>query len=175
MVPAELMGLKPNNFRQLNNLVKNKRFINSLISNVSSTLYFLKKKTIPLPELTAPCATTTPLGPPSWTPARPLMAGKQGKPKVSPGSRRAPRLYPALALDIYTGKRTAQYASLPALQIAFAALHQRLLLLSASAKRDRQTVSQFAVASFSTVYRSAASLTVGLVGVFRRSAEAGAR
>ena len=34
-------------------------------------------------------------------------------------------------LDIgYTGKRTAQYASPPALQIAFAALHQRLLLLS---------------------------------------------
>ena len=49
----------------------------------------------------------------------------------------------------FTGKRTAQYASLPALQIAFAALHQRLLLLSASARRDRQTVSQFAVASFS--------------------------
>ena len=44
MLPAELMGLEPNNFRQLNNLVKNKRFINSLITNVSSTLYLLKKK-----------------------------------------------------------------------------------------------------------------------------------
>ena len=44
MLPAELMGLKANNFRQLNNLIKNKRFINSLISNVSSTLYFIKKK-----------------------------------------------------------------------------------------------------------------------------------
>jgi glucose-6-phosphate isomerase len=44
MLPAELMGLKASNFRQLNNLIKNKRFINSLISNVSSTLYFIKKK-----------------------------------------------------------------------------------------------------------------------------------
>ena len=44
MLPAELMGLKTSNFRQLNNLIKNKQFINSLISNVSSTLYFIKKK-----------------------------------------------------------------------------------------------------------------------------------
>ena len=44
MLPAELMGLKARNFRQLNSLIKNKQFINSLISNVSSTLYFIKKK-----------------------------------------------------------------------------------------------------------------------------------
>ena len=44
MLPAELMGLKASNFRQLNSLIKNKIFINSLISNVSSTLYFIKKK-----------------------------------------------------------------------------------------------------------------------------------
>jgi glucose-6-phosphate isomerase len=44
MLPAELMGLKASNFRQLNNLIKNKQFINSLISNVCSTLYFIKKK-----------------------------------------------------------------------------------------------------------------------------------
>ena len=44
MLPAELMGLNSSNFRQLNNLIKNKRFVNSLISNVSSTIYFLKKK-----------------------------------------------------------------------------------------------------------------------------------
>ena len=44
MLPAELMGLKASNFKQLNNLIKNKRFINSLISNVSSTLYFIRKK-----------------------------------------------------------------------------------------------------------------------------------
>ena len=44
MLPAELMGLKSSNFRQLNNLVKNKKFINSLILNVSSILYFIKKK-----------------------------------------------------------------------------------------------------------------------------------
>ena len=44
MLPAELMGLKASNFRQLNNLIKNKKFINSLISNVGSTLDFMKKK-----------------------------------------------------------------------------------------------------------------------------------
>ena len=44
MLPAELMGLKSNDFRQLNSLIKNKRYINALISNVSSTLYFIKKK-----------------------------------------------------------------------------------------------------------------------------------
>jgi len=44
MLPAELMGLKASNFRQLNSLIKNKKFISSLISNVSSTLYFIKKK-----------------------------------------------------------------------------------------------------------------------------------
>jgi glucose-6-phosphate isomerase len=44
MLPAELMGLKSSNFRQLNNLVKNKKFINSLILNVGSILYFIKKK-----------------------------------------------------------------------------------------------------------------------------------
>ena len=44
MLPAELMGLKASNFRQLNNLIKNKRFINSLISNVSSIVYLIKKK-----------------------------------------------------------------------------------------------------------------------------------
>ena len=44
MLPAELMGLKPSNFRQLNNLIKNKKFINSLILNVSSTLYFIKNR-----------------------------------------------------------------------------------------------------------------------------------
>ena len=46
MLPAELMGLKSNNFKQFNNLIKNKNFINSLISNVSSTLYFIKKKNL---------------------------------------------------------------------------------------------------------------------------------
>jgi glucose-6-phosphate isomerase len=44
MLPAELMGLKASNFRQLNNLIKNKRFINSLISNVSAILYLIKNK-----------------------------------------------------------------------------------------------------------------------------------
>ena len=44
MLPAELMGLNYKNFRQLNNLVKNKSFMNALISNVESTVYFLKAK-----------------------------------------------------------------------------------------------------------------------------------
>ena len=44
MLPAELMGLKSKKFRQLNNLVKNKKYLNALISNVSSTIFFLKKK-----------------------------------------------------------------------------------------------------------------------------------
>ena len=44
MLPAELMGLNVNNFRQLNALIKNKKFLDTLISNVDSTLYFIKKK-----------------------------------------------------------------------------------------------------------------------------------
>ena len=44
MLPAELMGLNINNFKQLNNLIKNKNFFNALILNVSSTLYFIKNK-----------------------------------------------------------------------------------------------------------------------------------
>ena len=44
MLPAELMGLNYKNFRQLNNLVKNKSFMNALISNVEATIYFLKAK-----------------------------------------------------------------------------------------------------------------------------------
>ena len=44
MLPAELMGLNPNKFRSLNDLVKNKKFINTLISNVNSIIYFIKNK-----------------------------------------------------------------------------------------------------------------------------------
>ena len=44
MLPAELMGLDSKKFRQLNNLIKNKKYLNALISNVSSTLYFIKKE-----------------------------------------------------------------------------------------------------------------------------------
>jgi len=44
MLPAELMGLNSKKFRQLNNLVKNKRYINALVSNVNSILFFVKKK-----------------------------------------------------------------------------------------------------------------------------------
>jgi len=44
MLPAELMGLDSKKFRQFNNLIKNKKYLNALIANVGSTLYFIKKK-----------------------------------------------------------------------------------------------------------------------------------
>ncbi|MDC3119375.1 glucose-6-phosphate isomerase [Candidatus Pelagibacter sp.] len=44
MLPSELMGLNPQKFRQLNNLVKNKFFMNALIKDVSATVFYLKKK-----------------------------------------------------------------------------------------------------------------------------------
>ena len=44
MLPAELMGFKSHSFRNLNSLIKNKKFINALISNVSSTLFYIKNK-----------------------------------------------------------------------------------------------------------------------------------
>ncbi len=44
MLPAELMGLKINKFKQLNSLIKNKYFLNNLVSNVGSILHFIKKK-----------------------------------------------------------------------------------------------------------------------------------
>ena len=44
MLPAELMGLDESKFKQLNSLIKNKSFINLLIANVSSTLFFIKNK-----------------------------------------------------------------------------------------------------------------------------------
>jgi glucose-6-phosphate isomerase len=44
MLPAELMGLNVAKFKQLNNLIKNKKFINSLIINVNNSVYFLRKK-----------------------------------------------------------------------------------------------------------------------------------
>ena len=44
MLPAQLMGLSPKKFRRFNALVKNKKFLNSLVQNVSDTLYLIKKK-----------------------------------------------------------------------------------------------------------------------------------
>ena len=46
MLPAELMGLNSKNFRQLNNLIKNKNYLNALVSNVSSTIYLIRKKNL---------------------------------------------------------------------------------------------------------------------------------
>ena len=44
MLPSELMGFKPENFRQLNTLIKNKKFMDALIINVSNIIFFLKNK-----------------------------------------------------------------------------------------------------------------------------------
>ena len=44
MLPAELMGLDSKKFKQMNNLIKNNKFIDALTRNVSNTLFFLKQK-----------------------------------------------------------------------------------------------------------------------------------
>ena len=44
MLPAELMDLNPNKFRQFNTLIKNKNFLNNLIKNVSIILNLVKNK-----------------------------------------------------------------------------------------------------------------------------------
>ena len=44
MLPAELMGLNKNKFRRLNDLIKNKIFMNSLVQNVSNTINFIDQK-----------------------------------------------------------------------------------------------------------------------------------
>ncbi len=44
MLPAELMGLKSSKFRQFNSLVLNKHFLNSLVANVNSILFYIKQK-----------------------------------------------------------------------------------------------------------------------------------
>ena len=43
MVPAILMGLKENKFKRFNYLIKNKKFTESLISNVTSIISLLKR------------------------------------------------------------------------------------------------------------------------------------
>ena len=44
MLPAELMGFKHFKFKKFNSLIKNKKFINSLVLNVSGILNLIKKK-----------------------------------------------------------------------------------------------------------------------------------
>jgi len=44
MLPADLMGLNHQKFRQFNNLIKNKNFIKCLLTNVANILDFIKKK-----------------------------------------------------------------------------------------------------------------------------------
>ena len=42
MLPAELMNLNENKFKQFNNLIKNKTFTNNLVNNVAATLNMIK-------------------------------------------------------------------------------------------------------------------------------------
>ncbi len=44
MLPAELMGLQANKFKQFNVLVKNKSFLGTMVSNVSNILSLINKK-----------------------------------------------------------------------------------------------------------------------------------
>lgn len=44
MLPSELMGLDPKKFRVYDKLIKNKKFINALLINVSNTLNLIKNK-----------------------------------------------------------------------------------------------------------------------------------
>ena len=44
MLPSALMGLEINKFRKFNNLIKNKRFLNSIVKNVANQLELIKKK-----------------------------------------------------------------------------------------------------------------------------------
>jgi glucose-6-phosphate isomerase len=44
MLPAELMNLDESKFKQFNNLIKNKVFVNNLIDNVSATLNLIKDR-----------------------------------------------------------------------------------------------------------------------------------
>ena len=44
MLPAEIMGLNEKKFKQLNNLIKNKNFINSLTTNISQIISLRKNK-----------------------------------------------------------------------------------------------------------------------------------
>ena len=42
MLPAELMNLNESKFKQFNNLIKNKTFVNNLVNNVATTLNLIK-------------------------------------------------------------------------------------------------------------------------------------
>ena len=44
MLPAELMDLDIKKFKQLNNIIKNKKFLNYLLNNVAAQLNFIKNK-----------------------------------------------------------------------------------------------------------------------------------
>ncbi len=44
MLPSELMGLNSNKFKQLNNLIKNKNFFNSVVSNATNIFTLIKSK-----------------------------------------------------------------------------------------------------------------------------------
>ena len=45
MLPASLVGLNEKKFKQFNSLVKNKKFINTLVNNVSNIIFYLSTYT----------------------------------------------------------------------------------------------------------------------------------
>ena len=44
MLPISLIGLKEKKFKQFNNLIKNKNFLNNLIQSVDNIYHFIKRK-----------------------------------------------------------------------------------------------------------------------------------
>ena len=44
MLPAELMDLDTSKFKQLNNIIKNKKYLNHLVNNVEAILHYIKLK-----------------------------------------------------------------------------------------------------------------------------------
>ena len=44
MLPASLMGLNIKNFKRYNDLIKNKKFVDGIVTNVACIFYFIKKK-----------------------------------------------------------------------------------------------------------------------------------
>ena len=46
MLPARLAGLNARKFKRFNSLIKNKKFLNSLLISVSNIFYFTQKKNL---------------------------------------------------------------------------------------------------------------------------------
>ena len=44
MLPAQLMGFKPEKFRKFNKIIKNSNFVNILVTNIANILSLIKNK-----------------------------------------------------------------------------------------------------------------------------------